>query len=207
MTVTVADLDQKREALARRLQVVQTPPAEVVDLVRKADAAVAKMKEQTAAVEAELAEVDAVLDVRERDRREAAARQRREQRAAKEAALLGEHEARLQAVADAESAARAFADAVKRAIESNARMSTLASELDAGGKAPIGLNPIDLVTRLANRLAATLSTIPGHRYRLGRNLEWPAGIVGNDLYRPDADWRAYEDRRVAELIDPLTKGA
>ena len=48
MTATVADLDQKREALARRLQVVQTPPAEVVDLVRKADAAVAGMKAQTA---------------------------------------------------------------------------------------------------------------------------------------------------------------
>ena len=202
MTATLTDLDQKRDALARRLQVVQTPPAEVVDLVRKADAAVARMKEQTAAVEAELAEVDSIIDIRERDRREAAARQRREQRAAKEAALLGEHETRLQAVADAEAATRALVDAINRAIASNARMATLARELDPNGRGSGALNPLELVGRLANRMASVMGTIPGQRYRLGR-IEWPGGASG--LYPPDRNWRDGEDKQVAALIDPLTK--
>ena len=204
MTVTAADLDQRREALARRLQTVQTPPDEVVDLVRKADAAVARMKEQTAAVEAELAEVDSLLNVRVRDQRAAAQRQKQEQRAAKEAALLAEHEARLTAVADAEAATRALVDAINRAIAANARMATLARELDPNGRGSGALNPMELVKRIACRMASVMSTIEGQRFRLG-TIEWPAGASG--LYPADRNWRDDEDKRVASLIDPLTKGA
>lgn len=193
-------LQQKRAALADKLADLQTPPDDVVDLVRRADAAVAKINAQSTELQAQIDQIDGQLGARELDRRAAAAKAHDAEIAAKRQALTAEVEAYLTAIADAEAHARGLADAVTRAFHHNAETAKAARVLAPNGKVPMALNPLELANRLAGRLASVMSTIAGHRNRLGP-IDWPSSA---GLYPPASEWRGDEQRRLAAAIQPLT---
>jgi hypothetical protein len=175
-------------------------PAEAAEIVRRADAVMAAHGERIAELKARRDAIDARFDVTAQERRSAAERQYREQVEANRKALLDEEERRLQAIADAEAATRALADAVNRAIASNARIGALAQSLTPSGKAPMSCNPIELVSRLSGRIASVLMTIRGHPIRFGY-IQWPNGPSG--LFPADRNWRADESKRMAAGLQPL----
>jgi chromosome segregation ATPase len=196
------DLETQRAALDAKLTKLRMSPV-AADLVRKADAAVNSYRAEADALEAQIAEIDAQLGVRENDRRAAAAQQRETQWLAQRQALLDEEETRLVAIADAEAACRALVDAITRTLASHARLAKIAQALETGHKVPTALNVNDLVSRIAGRISSLMAQIPGHRSRLGA-LEW----TGGSLFQADRSWRQDEERRMAAaLIQPLlTKG-
>jgi hypothetical protein len=197
-------LEAKRAQLDAKLGSLKMAP-EAAALVRQADAAVAKYRGEASALERQIAEIDAQLGVREMDRREAAQQQKQQQWLTMRQQLLDEEERRLQAVERAEQATRALVKAIDDLVVSNAKMSTLARELSPDRKVPMPLNPMELVNRMASRIAATMSTIKGHRNRLG-GIDWPSGASG--LYPASGPayvaWREDEEQRMARaLIGPL----
>ncbi|HXF55288.1 MAG TPA: hypothetical protein VNK52_14320 [Hyphomicrobiaceae bacterium] len=193
-------LEAKRAELASSLENL-SPPSQLADLIRRADAAAAEYKAKAAALESEIARIDAQIGVRERDKRAAADQQRTAEWLEQRKALLEEVELALQAEADAEAASRALAEAITRRLASNARLSKIARALAVNGRMPTALNVMELASRLACRHAAIMATIPGHRDRLG-SIAWPAGASG--LYPADRNWRAEEERRLmTHLVQPL----
>lgn len=192
-------LQQKRAALVDKLAALQTPPAEVTDLVRRADAAVAKIHAQAAELQEQIDQIDGQFGLRELDRRKAAAAAHETEIAAKRQALTAEHDAFLTAIADAETHARGLADAVTRAFRHNVALAVCARTLAPNGKVPMALNPLELANRLAGRLASVMSTIQGHRNRLGP-IDWPSSA---GLYAPGSQWSADEQKRLAAGLQPL----
>ena len=191
-------LEVKRREIAERLAALKVAP-EVAEIIRQADEAVGEFKAEAARLESQLDVIDAQVGVREMDRRAAAARERQARLKALRRQLVDEEQARLQAVADAEAATRALVDALDRTLARNARMAKIAQELSANGKVPGALNPYDLASRMAGRIASLMATVEGHRGRLG-GIEW----VGGSLYPPDRDWRADEEKAMAaQLMQPL----
>ena len=191
-------LETKRSKLDAKLTALRMSPA-AAQLVREADRAVAEYRTQADALETELAEIDRELGVRERDRREAAARQKEERWLAQRNALLREEETRLQAIADAEAACRALVDAINRAFASTAQLAKIAQELSTTGNVPGALSTLELATRLGGRIAGVMSTIKSHRYRLG-SIEWQGG----SLYPPERSWRDDEEKQMStQMIQPI----
>jgi hypothetical protein len=195
------NLDAKRVEIESKLAALKISPA-AADLVRKADQAVAAHRAEAAELERALAEVDGQLGVREMDKRDAAAREKRERWQAARQQLLEAEEARLTAIEDTERATRALVDAINRTLAANARMSTLARELSPDKKAPMPLNPMDLVNRMASRIASVMMTVKGHKYRFG-GITWPSAASG--LYPANGPaWKEDEEQRMARaLIGPL----
>lgn len=193
-------LETRRAEIEDKLAALRmTPDPEVAELIRKADAAVNAFKSQTATLDAQLAEIDGQLSIRERDRRAAAERERQERWEAQRKQLIEQEDARLQAIADAEAATRTLVDAINRTLATNARMAKIAQELSTNGKVPMSLNANDLVSRIGGRIAGLMATVKGHRNRLGA-IEWQGG----SLYPPDRNWRQDEEKfMAAQLLQPL----
>jgi hypothetical protein len=190
---------KQRADLANKLAALQTPPDELVDLVRRADAGFAEWDAQKADLRTKIDQIDSHTGARELDRRKAAAAAHEAEIAAKRQVLTGEHDAFLTAIADAEAHARGLADAVTRAFRHNAALSVAARTLAPNGKVPMALNPMELASRLAGRLASVMSTIPGHRNRLGP-IDWPSS---GGLWSADSQWSSAEEKRLAAGLQPL----
>ena len=196
--MTQTSLEERRAGLEAKLERLRMAP-EAADLVRQADAAVATYREEIAALEGQMAEVDAAMGVRQKDLRAVAARERESQWNAQRQALVSEEEVRLQAVADAEKAARNLVDALNRTFAANARMAKIAHDLSTSRKVPMALSGTDLQSRMSGRLAAVMATVKGSRHRLGA-IEWRGG----SLYSADSSWRDDEEKRMAAaVIQPL----
>ena len=73
----------------------------------------------------------------------------------------------------------------------------IGAALSVSQRVPSALNPIELVSRIAGRIAAVMATERGHRNRLGA-LDWPAGASG--LYPPDRSWRVAEETLMARQM-------
>jgi Tfp pilus assembly protein PilX len=136
------------------------------------------------------------------DRRAAAEQQKQDRWLTMRQQLLREEEQRLQAVEAAEQATRALVKAVDEIIATNARMSALARDLSTDHKAPMALNPMELVSRMSSRIASVMMTIKGHSFRLGA-ITWPSAASG--LYPANGPaWKDDEEQRMARaLIGPL----
>jgi len=197
---TETDLATKRAALVDRLAAMRTS-TDVDALVREANAALSAHKSEAAVYEAQIAELDAELGLRERDKRDAAARQYQAQQRAQRQALLEEEGNRLQAIADAESATRALVDAITRMLAANAKEAKLVQQLSVSGKVPSALSATELVSRTALRHASLMMTIEGHRFRFGP-LAWPGGASG--LHPAERNWRDDEEAYMAKhVLQPL----
>jgi hypothetical protein len=201
MSATDTNLEEKRAKLDAQLVNLKMSPS-AADLVRAADQAVAQYRADADALERELAVVDAELDVRENDRRDAAARLKQEQWLARRKAIVEESEVRLQAVEDCERATRALVQALERILANNARMKDLAVALSVDGKAPMALNPMELVARMAGRIAAVMSTVKDHRHQFG-SLIWPSSASA--LHPTNGPtWRQSEESLLTrQLLEPL----
>jgi hypothetical protein len=196
-------LEAKRAALAARLENLRMAP-EIASIVQKADKAVRDFKSQVADAESQLAAVESEIGALEQHKRAEAERDRQAQRATQRQQLVDEHDAFLGYVETAERATRALAKATEEIFAANARIATLARELSPDRKAPMACNPMELAGRVATRIAAVMSTIKGHRNRLGP-LQWPAGAIG--LYPPDQTWRQDFEKRLWPPFNPSSKGA
>lgn len=185
-------LQEEISALSRGL------PEEAAQIVRQADEILASHGERIAELKAKRDEIDRAFDVSEQERRAAAEREREEAWRTKRKALLDEEDRRLEAVADAEAAARALADAVGRALASNQRMIGLAQSISADGRAPTVLSRNDLVQRLAFSISSIMATVPGHGLALG-----PVRWHLHGQYPAARDWRADEERRVAAGLQQI----
>jgi hypothetical protein len=194
------NLEARRAEVEGKLVELRIAP-KVGELVRQADEAVKVFKGEVAALEAELGEIDRTIGARELARREAAGKQREEEWLAQRRQLLDLEEQRLQALANAQAAARALVKAINVVFGANKQMTTLARSLSLDRKVPAALSERELEARMAGRLAATMGTIDGHRYRFGP-IEWPGGPAG--LYAPERSWRDEEEALAAkQLLQPL----
>jgi hypothetical protein len=193
-------LETARAEVEAKLAKLKLSP-EAARLVREADRAVAAHRAEADALERDLAEIDAQLGVREKDRREAAAREREAHWQAQRQALVEENDAVLKHVDEMERATRTFVAAFENLLAADARRTKIAQDLADNKKVPRALNQFDLVRRTSMRFASVMSTIRGHRFRLGA-LEWPSGASG--LYPADQSWRASEEQFVAAaVLQPL----
>jgi hypothetical protein len=138
-----------------------------------------------ASVEAELAALDDAEGERARRDRETAAQEQRERLSDLRKQFAKLDEDRLTAWSDAEVAARTLVTALARILETSEAMSAIAGEL-APRQTPLALHRPEIITRIAHRLSAVMSTLAGHRHRLGC-LSWHAGP-----YRSEQNWRASE---------------
>jgi len=100
---------------------------------------------------------------------------------------------------DANISARALCENITMTLETTRRMSEICCALSAE-PAPVVLMAPDVVTRLAGRLCAVMSSIPGHRNRFG-HLIWQAGV-----YKAAEDWRTCESTLIAPHLENLLKG-
>ena len=196
----MTDPETRRAEIADKLKTLRAKTsAPVAALVRQADAAVAAYRSEADALEGQLLELDAELGVREMDRRAVAAQEREASWLAQRQALLAEEETRLQAIADAEAAARGLLDAVNRTLASQARMAKIAQGLSTSRKVPSALSLTDLASRMGGRIAGLMVLVKGHRNRLG-GIEW----IGGALFSPDRNWRDDEEKTMAaQVIGPL----
>jgi hypothetical protein len=102
-------------------------------------------------------------------------------------------------LADAEAAeacARSGAAALGRMLQTAQQMARISHQI-SGRETPIPLLGTELERRLGARHAAVMSTIPGHRHRLGA-IEWLAGH-----YTPETNWRDAEAALLARHVQPL----
>jgi hypothetical protein len=180
-------------------------PEEAPEIVRKADELMAEHGEKLSKLCAAQDALDAEFGVAEQERRAAAEQRLEEEWRARRKALLDEEDVRLGAIADAEAAARALADAIGRTLASNARMASLAQALSPNGKVPMALNGADLVMRMAARLAAVMSTVKDDKGRRGwlGPIEWK-GV--HSVHPVNQDWHADEEKRIAAGLQPLIEG-
>jgi hypothetical protein len=191
-------LETKRAAVERKLAALRATPV-AAELVRQADAAVSKFRADANALEAEIAEIDSQLGVRERDSREKAAAAKEQRWLEQRAELLRVEELRLKAVADAEAATRALVDAINRALEHTGKLAELARALSANHRVPSALSVHDLAARFGGRIAGQMQGVKGFRARLG-SISWTGGA----LFPAGHDWKSDEESRMANaVIGPL----
>jgi hypothetical protein len=195
------NLQPKRAELDAKLQAVRVAP-NVDAALRQAEQAVASYKDEVSGYEQQLADLDAQTGALERGRREAAERQRQERLLEQRRALVAESDRYAQHIEDAEKATRALVAALNATFESNNRMAQLARALSPNDKVPGVLNGMELVSRMAGRIAGAMGQVKGHRNRLG-SIEW----IGGSLYPPDRSWVEDEARRIAAGLQPLVEGA
>jgi hypothetical protein len=180
-------LEARKAALTEQLEAMHLAP-DVVELVARADAAFQARKAKFADIEEQIANLDREIGARERTRRADAERERQDRWQAQRAELVAEADVFLGAIAAAESATRDLVRALDVIIASNG---------------PTAANPMELVSLMAGRIASVMSTVKGHRNRLGP-LDWPGGLVG--LFPSNVSWREAK-RLEAALVQPiLTKG-
>jgi DNA repair exonuclease SbcCD ATPase subunit len=192
-------LETKRAEVTAKLESLRIAP-DVAALVTQADAAVAGFKSEVAELEEQISELDRAIGAKARSRRAEAERDRQDQRTAQRQQLVEEEEVRLQAVADAEAAARALAKAINDLLASNARLGALARALSANGKMPSVLGESELVSRTAGRIAGLMAVaIKGRPYQFG-SIVWQGG----SLYPENQVWRNAEEALIARhLLQPL----
>jgi len=152
---------------------------------------------EVSALEQEIAALqDAQGEVVRRER--AAAWQAREAFLSKEQSRLREVFAKyLKDWSEAEKYERAYAAKVAEIKAGHAEMVAIAHELE--GKVPSTLAPLGLATRIGNYITAVLSSIPGHRHRIG-HLE-----LHQSHTKPGDSWSEAEARLLQETIDKLTE--
>lgn len=192
------NLETQRAEMVDKLSRLKMSP-EADRLVREADTALENYRREIAIIESAIAGLDMELGTRERDRRAAEAEQRRSQWFDQRQQLVDAEEQRLAEIEDAEAATRALADAISRIIGINKRMIVLARDLSSTKKVPSALNEMELVNRIARRIAAVMSTVPGRRHRFG-HIEWH--YTGQ--LEPEDSWRTAEESYIArEVLGPL----
>jgi hypothetical protein len=193
-------LETRKAALNAQLESMRLAP-DVAELVTQADKAVASFKAEVGELEEQIVNLDREIGARERSRRADAERERQDRWTAQRQELLAEVEVFLDATRAAENSTRDLVRALDAIIASNGRIAALARGLSVDRKAPTAANPMELVGRMAGRIASVMSTVKGHRNRLGP-LEWPGGLCG--LYPPNVCWRDAEEKRLAAaLLQPL----
>jgi hypothetical protein len=204
--IRMADLVAQRAAIEERLEALRLAPTpEVASLIRQADQAVATYREQTAALEAQLAEIDGVIGQRARDQRAAAEQQREQQLAASRAQLLASAEAELAAVERAQGHLREFVSTLNVVFASHLRTRELAAQITQGGRLPSGFSVVDLIARLGGSLAAELSRVrtpgalPGAAMRIG-----PLQLPNSSLYQTQQSWRQALERILMPAVRELT---
>ena len=195
-------LEERKAALIEQLEAMRLAP-DVVELVTRADTAFQGFKAKFADIEEQITNLDRQIGARERTRRADAERERQDRWQAQRQELLAEADVFLGAIGAAENSTRDLVRALDEIIASNGRIAALARELSVDRKAPTAANPFELVGRIAGRLASVMSTVKGHRNRLGP-LEWPGGLCG--LYPANLSWRDAEEKRLAAaLLQPLSE--
>ena len=195
-------LEERKAALIEQLEAMRLAP-DVVELVTRADTAFQGFKAKFADIEEQITNLDRQIGARERTRRADAERERQDRWQAQRQELLAEADVFLGAIGAAENSTRDLVRALDVIIASNGRIAALARELSVDRKAPTAANPFELVGRIAGRLASVMSTVKGHRNRLGP-LEWPGGLCG--LYPANLSWRDAEEKRLAAaLLQPLSE--
>jgi hypothetical protein len=192
-------LEARKAALAEQLEDLRLAP-DVAELVVQADKAVGAFKVKVIAdIEDQISSIDAAIGARERAKRADAERDLQDRRQAQRQELLAEVDAFLGIIQAAENATRDLVRALDAIIAGNGRIA--ARDLSTDRKAPTAANPFELVSRMAGRIASVLSTVRGHKNRLGP-LAWPSGLCG--LYPPNVCWRDSEEKRLAAaLLQPL----
>jgi hypothetical protein len=189
-------LEQKRAEIEDKLSSLRAAP-EIADLLRQADEYLAGRNVEEASLKARLAEIDAETGARERTRRAEAEEAWQRDRHTQRALMLREHEARLQHISDAQAACRALVSALDRVFATNARLAALCRSLSTDGKVPNALSATELESRMSARIASTMGTIQGKRFRLG-SLAWPSGAAS--LYPANKDWREQEERSTSAAL-------
>jgi hypothetical protein len=132
-------------------------------------------------------------------------------KAAREAheAAIAQAEAALKEVAEEYTATfaslvehlRAAASDITKAQAQMRTMGQLALPLSTDGRAPVGTNPTQLQSDLAQLISAAFAAVPGHRHRLG-SLTWPSSEL---RWPAGGDWAAKEAQRVHDqIVAPLT---
>ena len=143
-------------------------------------------------------EVDALGEAageQTRREREEAQQEFTQRRAEMRKELAKLEDVRLRAVQDANLSCRKLAESIGQIIDTTRQEAEVAHAI-TGGAAPIPLQQPDIISRIVGRLSAVMSSIPGHRNRLG-NIVWR----GASLYSHADDWRQCE----ATLLEPHLK--
>ena len=145
-------------------------------------------------------EVDALGEAageQTRREREEAQQEFAKRRAEMRKELTKLEDVRLRAVQDANLSCRKLAESIGQIIDTTRQEAEVAHAI-TGGAAPIPLQQPDIISRIVGRLSAVMSSIPGHRNRLG-NIEWR----GASLYRPSDNWREEEAKLLEGHLRPL----
>jgi hypothetical protein len=114
-------------------------------------------------------------------------------KAEQRARLKGLEKKRIEALQAAEEGARGLAAAIDRAITITAEMASVTHEVV--GRVPTPLSDLGFASRLGNRIAAVLSTIKGHKHRIG-SLQ-----LHHSMCKASDSWAVEE----ARLLDPHLK--
>ncbi len=152
-----------------------------------------------ASAEIELAALHDAEGEAVRREREAAETARLKQLSALHTQLAVLERDRLQDLVEAEAATRQLAAALSRVLRTNGEMGKVVHGI-TGGRVPIPLSGPDFVSRLAGRIGAIMTTIPGCRASFG-SIEW----LGHSLYRSDQNWRDIEEALLKPHLKQISK--
>jgi len=145
--------------------------------------------------EAELAALRDAEGEQVRRERQAAGQARGSRRDEQRARLRDLERQRVEALQDAEEAARTLAETLGHLLSVNEEMAGSAHEIS--GTVPSPLSGVAFARRLSDRLSAVMSTVAGHKHRMG-NLVWPTSMC-----KPDQSWAAEESRLVEPHLKPI----
>jgi hypothetical protein len=194
-----ARLELEIEKLSRGL------PEEAAQIVRAADALMGQHAQQITELKAARDAIDRQFDVRRQEAAEAAAEEHRKRQAARCADLRAFHQAKLDALGEAEHHLAAAVASINAAFAAEANERLAGNALSGGIRLRnvTNLSPTEFLRRLVGGLAAHLAGISACRMnRLGA-LE----LVNHSLFPTTETWRERERRATGPSIQALLEHA
>lgn len=202
MTKTEIDLEAQRNETESKLAVLRmsSEAAETVrKAVRKADDAVKAYKAKADVLEGRLDEIDAEMDVRVHDKREAKQQKREDHRIELIRRMMDAEERRLQSVERYEKHIRAAAAEINESYDEAAVVRDSATQLAKLGSVPttkfLRLSQNEFDIRTGARMGGVMMSRKKPMASLGQ-INWG----GCSMYMDQVDWRNLEEKQFAPDI-------